>query len=328
MALFARSSIIAIVLLSTTLSVMVHWVASADDVCPYHDDKDEDQSDEGGAPLGGGVARRKDSLYLLNGEVDDTRSRLNLVVVAGAWRRPDGSLSRAFAHRVVHGARMAILFGAKDVLLTGGLNDSAVALEYLNTMSNASVVLFPLPWVQALDDNARSAARRLRTALAHYDHLPLIEALSRLELSEPAGDAAALDESQAPIQWPSFHIENASLTTYGNAIETRWWLEGQHGGALREGGPLCDEPLHVLVVSSQYHNRRCKMLFTKVLHQRDTNHSGVCRRRTEPQKLIHVVTSGAIGSMFELVFPEEWVSFASVPSPSMARAPLFLGGSS
>ncbi|CUG87435.1 GPI-anchored surface protein, putative [Bodo saltans] len=322
MPLFSRTFISALAVLSIGLSIVLSWVNSADDVCPYRRERSKLDSDQ------------QQRTYLINGEVDASRHQMDVVVVAGAWRRPNGTLSRGFRHRVVHGVRMAMLFGAKDVLFTGGLNDSAVALEFVGTLQDASNVLFPLPWVLVLDDDARDVAMDLKAQLSPYDHLPLAEVLQRVGLAQQAAPPLSTakvgrHQHDAAFQWPQFHIENASLTTFGNAVHTKKWWEGEHGEQLVEGSPRCEASLHVLVVSSQYHNRRCKMLFTKVLRQKEATvpstpsqtTGGVCGRRDEPHKYVHVVTSGAIGSMLEVVLPEEWISFASVPSPSMERVP-------
>ncbi|CUG87434.1 membrane-associated protein, putative [Bodo saltans] len=221
MPLFSRTFICALAVLSIGLSIVLSWVNSADDVCPYRRERSKLDSE-----------MQQQRTYLINGEVDASRQQMDVVVVAGAWRRPNGSLSRGFRHRVVHGVRMAMLFGAKDVLFTGGLNDSAVALEFVNTLQDASNVLFPLPWVLALDDDARDVAMDLKALLSPYDHLPLAEALQRVGLAQQAAPppstttkAVGRQQHDAAFQWPQFHTENASLTTFGNAVHTKKWLQ-------------------------------------------------------------------------------------------------------
>jgi len=58
-----------------------------------------------------------------------TRTDYSHVVVAGAWRLPDGALSATFARRVERGDELAKQFNA-TLVFTGGLGDSLAAREY------------------------------------------------------------------------------------------------------------------------------------------------------------------------------------------------------
>ena len=63
------------------------------------------------------------------------RTDYSHVVVAGAWRLPDGALSATFARRVERGDELAKQFNA-TLVFTGGLGDSFAAREY-STCSGA-----------------------------------------------------------------------------------------------------------------------------------------------------------------------------------------------
>eukprot|EP00957_Ditylum_brightwellii_P072112 5481578-Ditylum_brightwellii.AAC.1 len=51
-------------------------------------------------------------------------SFVDTVVVVGAWRAPDESLSKAFKVRIEYGVRVALLYGSNTLFLTGGRNDA------------------------------------------------------------------------------------------------------------------------------------------------------------------------------------------------------------
>lgn len=288
-------------LLTVSLSLSLQWMMTADDALPYMHKTDGisfslNDEDDGETDRHEAEARTSSSAEI----------QANLVVVAGAWRRPNGTLSKAFENRVVHGLRVAMLLRAPHLLLTGGLNDSAIAREYAYTLRNASGVIFPQKLLRSLAPHASSVAARLRQHLEPYDHLSLGAALEVLRKDDG--------------RWPDLHIENVSLTTFTNAVETRRWLEDS--GALSPGNTdLCQRPLSVVVVTSQYHARRCQLLFTKALHAQPYSGGGAskgsCGRIDLPHKFIRVYTSGTTAHMGELLTPPEWISFADVPPPSM-----------
>lgn len=212
---------------------------------------------------------------------------VDVVVIPGAWRRPDGSLSLAFQRRIDHGVRVALLFSAKYIILTGGLNDSALASEYLHSHRD-SASLFSDSFISGLPTDVQSRALDIQSKL-RYQQLSgdtLGEVIRRANYQGNHG------------QMPQIITENVSTTTFENAIETRKVLDQLPGRG--------NVPLTVAVVTSMFHVHRCRILFGKEV--RGCKAPGCT-----------TIVIGTSESMMEVTWPSEWFSSVDVPPPSLAH---------
>lgn len=163
-----------------------------------------------------------DSLTVL--EMLRLNKRLDCVVVAGAWRLPDGSLSRAFKQRLLTGAALSMFGRAKKLILTGGRNDSIVALDFLDEQNPALLLQwFTSVWGVEPPTGLRDAVSRHITMRDLWD---------------------------AHVVGTVVLYENVSTTTESNAVEAQKLLGSSSTG-------------EVVVVSSPYHLRRCRILFSQ-----------------------------------------------------------------
>lgn len=222
----------------------------------------------------------EDAVYELLVDANDAGNDIGAVIVAGAWRLPNGSLSRAFTQRVLSGARFALLLDAKVLLLTGGHNESLLAEKYLRELSltGQENALFPQSVVSSLPEKAaRRAAKlneRLRSFVTFGDFVDY-QTRSETGTALPGG----------------FKIvtENVSTTTYENALHAARTLKNMSFSSIDR----------VLVVSSPYHMLRCKVLFSRMTPE-------------VTREVLVVPTMEKYET--ELIVPEEWwVSMTTVP---------------
>ena len=171
----------------------------------------------------------------------DNMSSVDYVVVAGAWRRMNGTLSLAFQQRLAKGVAVALRYNATAIVLTGGRNDSHIAQAWLlHSWKPAESFIF--------DDNPEQ----------DVDLSPEVRMKFQL-LRQSKSLFGWMQSIPTPFR---FLVENVSKTTVENAIEAAKVIQADENNTFPGRGGS------VAVVSSPYHLRRCKILFERHLKRR------------------------------------------------------------
>lgn len=160
-------------------------------------------------------------------ELDDSaifEGGVDLVVVAGAWRYPDGELSTTFRLRANMGAMVALRRNAKVLFFTGGEDDGRRAAEY---------ALHGILLAGGRVDEHSLEGRYIKILAPMTNHDP-----------PESGDRPLI-----------IAYENESRTTAENGKEAANWA--------RNWGPSFPDPLCIAVVSSPYHMKRSVLLFRR-----------------------------------------------------------------
>lgn len=194
----------------------------------------------------------------------------DLVVVAGAWRRPNGSLSRAFENRVVDGMATALLLGARRVLFTGALNDGFDSMAYAKQIPQPAEVF-------ARSSHAWSVAARSSSPQWRNSAQVLHKALhlcGSLEGNGTLGQVLTTCPSKYRLwqcnDWPTLHAENVSRTTRENGEQAAQFLQASliHD-FVQNPVAVCPTSVvaSVVIVTSPYHTNRAKKLFRREIHR-------------------------------------------------------------